>query len=214
MIITLSALKWGIALIAIHTFIAYLQGRRPSIGICLLIGILTFIAGIIPKPTTLSGGDNTIPITSTPRMTENVAITPTEEAWVVIYGNINAPASDFLFPESRDEYLTPGRLNEVLASDNQMTRIRRSQMAINEMLARYGYEFKKQNSRTADDAREKFCEKDWYQHVKGIFPSDIQKLYDLYFTEIERENFDALIEWQKMNDADYYIDDYGNLYRD
>lgn len=214
---TLYVVLWGIVLIAIYTFIAYLQGEKPFIGAYILIGVLTFIASIIPKPilpptenlTTSESLESETTIPNNP--SEKASAT---EEWVTIYRDIKAPATDFLFPESRDEYLSQERINEVLASNDQETRIRRSQLAINEMLARYGYEFNKQNSKTADDAREKFSGKDWYQRIKGEYPSDAKELYALYFTEIERVNYDALNEWQRINDADYYIDDNGAFYRD
>ena len=181
MTITLNVVLWSIVLIAIYTFIAYLQGQKPFWGAFILIGVLTFIANNIPKPIVLPPEEN---VTSSESIGSETTIpdkpskgaTATKE-WVTINQDIKAPATDFLFPESRDEYLSQDRINEVLASNDQETRIRRSQLAINEMLARYGYEFKKQNSKTADDAREKFSGKDWYQRIKGEYPSDAKQLY-------------------------------------
>lgn len=195
MTITVQIVLWSIALIAIYTIIAYLQGRQPSFLVCIMIGLLTFAANNMPSPLT------------------KPTVIKTDKS-VIVYGNIKAPAEDFLLPESNSEYLSQERINKVLASENQVTQIRQSQLAINEMLARYGFEFTKSNSVTADEARKKFNGKDWYQQIKGTLPSNVETLYNVYFSDIERTNFDALNAWQKANDADYYIAENGDLYRD
>ena len=118
--------------------------------------------------------------------------------YVTIYGGYQAPASDFIFPESSDEYLSYARMNEMLEAPDKETMNRRSQLAINELLARYGFPFTNKERQTAQDARDQFNNKGWYQQVRSICPStNYQVIVDNYMNTYERTNFEALNNWQK-----------------
>ena len=122
---------------------------------------------------------------------------------ITIYGGIQADASDFLFPESSSEYLTTARMNQVMESSDSNMMHYYSQFAINELLARYGFKFTS-TSQTAQDARDKFEGKGWYESVKQICPSNKwDVLRANYFNSYERANFDALNQWQKDHGVYY-----------
>lgn len=147
--------------------------------------------------------------TFTPTPTPMPTFTPTPVPEVVIpevitiYGGIQATASDFLFPESSSEYLTTARMNQVMESSDANMMHKLSQLAINEILARYGYRFTS-SSQTAQDARDQFENKGWYQSVRQICPSNQwDVLRANYMNSYERANFDALNQWQKDHGVYY-----------
>lgn len=124
---------------------------------------------------------------------------PTEDyldTVITIIGGIQADKADFLFPESSSTVLSQARMDEVLNSSDKNTRHKLSQLAINELLARYGYPFTKDSS-TAEDARQQFNNKAWYQSAREVCPSrDYRVIYNNYFNYYERTNFDLLNQWQ------------------
>ncbi len=133
--------------------------------------------------------------------------TPTQAVYIpeviTIYDGIQATASDFLFPESSREYLTTARMNEVLESSDPNMMHKLSQLAINELLARYGFTFTS-SSQTAQDARDQFANKGWYQSAQRVCPSNQwDVLRANYFNSYERANFDALNQWQKDHGVYY-----------
>lgn len=139
----------------------------------------------------------------TPTPTPEPTPTPVPVATITVYGGIEAPEEDFIFPESSSEYLTMERMDEVLGSDDEYTRHKLSQLAINELLARYGYTFTA-DRQTAQDARDAFEDKGWYQAVQRINPSnDYETLLNSYFNTYEKANFRALNDWQKANGVWY-----------
>lgn len=147
--------------------------------------------------------------TPTPLPTDTPTPTPTEPPTVVIpevitiYGGIQANAADFLFPESSSEYLTNARMNAVMESSDSNMMHKLSQLAINEILARYGFPFTS-SSQTAQDARNQFENKGWYQSARQICPStkwDVIRAS--YMNNYERANFDALNQWQKDHGVYY-----------
>lgn len=139
--------------------------------------------------------------TATPEPTATPLPTATPipaDDFIIIYGGYQAPASDFIFPESSDEYLSYERINEMLEAPDKETMNRRSQLAINELLARYGFPFTNKERQTAQDARDQFNNKSWYQQVRAICPStNYQVIVDNYMNTYERANFNALNDWQK-----------------
>ena len=147
------------------------------------------------------------PPTETPVPPPTEVPTPIPEAAVpnviTIYGGIQADAADFLFPESSSEYLTTARMNEVMESSDSNRMHYLSQLAINELLARYGFTFTS-SSQTAQDARDQFEGKGWYESAQRICPSNKwDVLRANYFNSYERANFDALNQWQKDHGVYY-----------
>lgn len=145
--------------------------------------------------------------TPTPIPTETPTPIPTETPTpvpavavsnvITIYGGIQANASDFLFPESSTEYLTTERMNQVMESSDSDMMHKLSQLAINELLARYGFTFTK-DSQTAQDARDQFEGRAWYESAQEICPSnDYEVLLANYMNSYEVTNFRALNQWQK-----------------
>ncbi len=122
---------------------------------------------------------------------------------ITIYDGIQANAADFIFPESSSEYLTTARMNQVMESSDANVMHKLSQLAINELLARYGFTFTS-SSQTAQDARDQFEDKGWYQSVRRVCPSNQwDVLRANYFNSYERANFDALNQWQKDHGVYY-----------
>lgn len=139
----------------------------------------------------------------TPTPTPEPTPTPVPASTITIYGGIEAPEADFIFPESSSAYLTTQRMDEVLGSDDEYTRHKLSQLAINEILARYGYTFTA-DRQTAQDARDAFEDKGWYQAAQRINPSNnYETLLNNYFNTYEKANFRALNDWQKANGVWY-----------
>ncbi|MBQ6468425.1 MAG: hypothetical protein IJJ50_00030 [Lachnospiraceae bacterium] len=123
------------------------------------------------------------------------------EETITIYGGIEAPASDFLFPYSSTQVLTDSDLQYLLnlsAHDMHFE----AQLGISEIYARYGYTFKK-NKATSDYVRARIEGKDWYQQVQAINPSqDQETLRWQYFNDTERKNVQILLDFQ--NTYDHY----------
>ena len=158
-----------------------------------------------PTPTPTPSPSPTPLPTPTPTPIPAPTATPVPPApdTITVYGGVQAPASDFLFPESSSTYLSYERMNQVLESSDQNTMHARSQLAINELLARYGYTFTSSSS-TAQDARNQFEGKGWYQSVQSMCPSNQwDVLRDNYFNSYERANFKALNDWQKDHGVYY-----------
>lgn len=118
-------------------------------------------------------------------------------------GGISAPASDFIFPFSSQRLITDSDLT-VLQADTVEERHYKSQLAINEILARYGYVFDPSLGGSALEAYQKFEGKDWYEAAKPYCPStsSTEMLYT-YITELELENVDIICQWQQENGCYY-----------
>ncbi len=137
--------------------------------------------------------------------------TSAQEMISLAYNNMEAPASDFVFPYSRERLLTEEDLRILEATepdDNHDTvtdqEHSNSQMAINEILARYGYPFKSNASKkTGQEAYNKFSSLSWYQQIKPLcsYSSANDLIEDL--TSIERQNIAIIDEWQKQHGCYY-----------
>lgn len=114
---------------------------------------------------------------------------------IVLYCGERAPVTDFIFPYSSSALLTWDDLNSMYDSSPK-TRKMNCQMAINEIFARYGFSFRK-NTETAEAARTKFGEKEWYRKAQAECPSNDQDiLREKYFNKYENDNIDKLLEWE------------------
>lgn len=198
--------------IVLYAIIAYLQGKKPTFRTCIVIGVLTLMAGLLLNYiySTLTGNTGGSADSSVSKTIEG------SDELVTLIGGVQAPASDFLFPESIDEFLTVERMDQVLeeGAENKIDMSLRSQMAINEILARYGYIFNRQDTKSAKEAREKFYGKEWYQQLQGKYPSNETILKENYFTEAEKANYQALIDWQVKKGVDFYVGLDGRPFRD
>ena len=126
---------------------------------------------------------------------------PAPEETITIYGGIEAPVSDFLFPYSSTQVLTDADLQYLLSLSAHDMHFE-AQLAISEIYARYGYTFK-QSKPTSDYVRARIEDKSWYQQVQAINPSqDQETLRWNYFNDTERKNVQILLDFQ--NTYDHY----------
>ena len=122
---------------------------------------------------------------------------------ITCIGDVQAPAEDFVFPESSTEYLTEERIDNILVSSDREYMHTISQQAINEIYARYGYVFGV-HSAGSIATTQYFREKEWYNECVDLCPSnDSLVLYEQYFNDYERANVMLINKWQ-MNHAVYY----------
>ena len=141
-------------------------------------------------------------VTQTPEPTATPQPTPVPVEIITVIGGIQAPASDFMFPKSSERVLTWDELNTML-SDNREKMHSASQMAINEMFARYGYTFKSSTS-TAREAKSYFESLDWYHSAQSYCDAtDWETVRVQYMNDIERENIERINSWQRENGVYY-----------
>lgn len=148
-------------------------------------------------PETVKKSSNT---TKKKKSTQSAAVTAApepEEETITVVGGIQAPVSDFIFPYSSTSLLSDSELNNVLYSSDESVRKSKSQLAVNEIFARYGYVFQS-DSATAQDARNQFNDKDWYQQARDESPSpyDWNVLHANYLNDVEKENIKRINAWQ------------------
>lgn len=124
-------------------------------------------------------------------------------AYITVAGGIQAPVSDFIFPHSSTELLTDTDLAK-LQADTVEERHYRSQLAINEILARYGYVFSEAQGGAAKEAYDQFEGKNWYEQAKPYCPSaSANEMLYTYISDTELENVEIICEWQKENGCYY-----------
>lgn len=118
----------------------------------------------------------------------------------ICYG-ILADTRDFIFPYSSTRELTDEDL-KVLEAETQEQEHSNSQMAINEILARYGYTFRSSSS-TGQEAWEKFSGLGWYQEAQLY--CGYTKSGDLIadMNAVEKANIAKINEWQKAHGCYY-----------
>ena len=86
------------------------------------------------------------------------------------------PYADFIFPDSHERYLSESEVNSLSNEDRRM--------AINEIYAREGYDFKNK------EIKKHFEKYDWYDPVYKIED-------DVPFNKYEKKNVDLLAEYRK-----------------
>ena len=117
------------------------------------------------------------------------------------YNGVQAPADEFVFPYSSQRYLTQSELDSLLGGRDYMHM--QSQLAINEIFARYGYTFVR-DTETAQDARNHFEGRSWYVTLQGMCPTNnSDDLKNYYMNAYEQANIKTLNEWQQMHDVYY-----------
>lgn len=127
----------------------------------------------------------------------------TGEEYITVIAGISAPASDFILPYSSQRLMTAEDL-KVLEGATVEEEHYKSQLAINEILARYGYVFDPTLGGSALEAYQKFEGKDWYEAAKPYCPStsSTDMLYT-YITELELDNVDVICQWQQEHGCYY-----------
>lgn len=122
---------------------------------------------------------------------------------ITVVNGIQAPASDFIFPYSSTQTLTDADLTKLEGADVEEEHYK-SQLAINEILARYGYVFHPENGGASKEAYDQFNGKDWYEQAKPYCPSDsANEMLYTYITSLELDNIDIICEWQKVHNCYY-----------
>lgn len=118
---------------------------------------------------------------------------------ITVINGIKANASDFTFPESSSRNLTYEELTKKFGKLDDESKHIECQVAINEIYCRYGYSFKA-NTVTAEETRNRFDGKAWYEEAKQYYPGDGTDLYSSYMNEYERANINLLLKWKTEND--------------
>lgn len=107
-----------------------------------------------------------------------------------------APASDFIFPYSSIQILTSEEIDAAFSNLDDETASQYSQLAINEIYARYGYHFHPNLSESARCADTYFCSLSWYT---DIITDEWETTGDVPINQIETANIDQLVIWMKSN---------------
>lgn len=133
---------------------------------------------------------------------QNGTVSGTSETITVING-IQADVADFIFPYSGVNYLSDADLVK-LNADTVEERHYKSQLAINEMLARYGYPFRPEYGGSTKEAYDQFHGKTWYETARSYCPASSWEdmLYN-YCNDVERYNVDVICQWQQQNGCYY-----------
>lgn len=117
------------------------------------------------------------------------------EESIQLPGGTMAPAADFLFPYSGQSLLTQEEIEEKLGTLDSATAKLLSQRAVNELYARYGYNFHPEKSDTAKDAYDYFHTLEWYNSI--CHSNTAGSIGEVPLNRTEQANRDALVEWQR-----------------
>lgn len=139
----------------------------------------------------------------TPELAAQAIAAGPSHVTVTVINGIQADVDDFILPYSSTVYLTPDDL-EALEGDTVEEEHYKSQLAINEILARYGYVFYPENGGSAKEAYDQFEGKEWYEQAKPFCPTtSANEMISTYLSWTERTNIDLICEWQKEHDCYY-----------
>ena len=139
--------------------------------------------------------------TQAPAATPVPTQAPAVEYVAVKYG-LQAPVTDFMFPYSSERLLTQAELDSMVDASVEVMHSR-SQLAINEILARYGYSFDPNKSDTARDIYNRVAGKDWYQQAQQQCGySDANSLI-ADMNSVEKDNINLINEWQQQHGCYY-----------
>ena len=182
----------------------YLEKKSDLFIVCYISAILTLVAPIImqnPSPEVPGNSESS----NAPTIEAPVTVTPAdqyEELICTAYDGILAPASDFLFPKSSQEYLSYESLNQTMESSDKYAMRSISQRAINEIYARYGYTFHGETT-TSREAINLFSGKDWYEKCRIEYnknPLEQDVLLEEVFNDVERANVYLIWDWQERHE--------------
>lgn len=139
----------------------------------------------------------------TPEILSAVQNGTTEAEMITVINGIQAPASDFILPYSSIRTITDEDLKKLEGASVEEEHYR-SQLAINEILARYGYVFHPENGGASKEAYDQFNGKTWYEQAKACCPSDsANEMLYTYLSSIELDNVNIICEWQKVHNCYY-----------
>lgn len=109
-------------------------------------------------------------------------------------GGGTAPAEDFIFPYSSTQPITEEDLDAVFGDMEDYDASVLSQHAINEIYARYGYNFHPEKSDSAQFAYSYFNELDWYTAICGS--NTASNTGEVPVNETEQHNIETIVAWQ------------------
>jgi len=148
------------------------------------------------SPNTFPAKDNT---TSQSGQEE---LTASDQKSISIINGIQAPSTDFIFSHSSTSLISSKDL-EILEASTTEQEHSNSQMAINEILARYGYSFNPNKSDTAQEAYDKFNGLTWYDQAQAHCPYQNANEMIAQLNSTEKENINIINNWQKEHDCYY-----------
>jgi len=182
----------------------YLEKKSDLFIVCYISAILSLFAPMIMQNPSSEVSVNSESSTA-PAIDAPVTVTPAdqyEEMIYTAYDGILAPASDFLFPKSSQEYLSYESLNQIMESSDKYAMRSISQRAINEIFARYGYTFHGKTA-TSREAINLFSGKDWYEKCRIEYnknPLEQDVLLEEVFNDVERANVYLIWDWQERHE--------------
>ncbi|MCI6869035.1 MAG: YARHG domain-containing protein, partial [Lachnospiraceae bacterium] len=139
----------------------------------------------------------------TPEILTAVQNGTTEDEMITVINGLQAPASDFILPYSSVRSITDDDLKKLEGASVEEEHYR-SQLAINEILARYGYVFHPENGGASKEAYDQFQGKSWYEQAKAYCPSEsANEMLYTYLSNIELANVNRICEWQKVHNCYY-----------
>lgn len=110
-------------------------------------------------------------------------------------GGGTAPAGDFLFPYSSTRLLTDDDLDQAFGAMPTEDAALMSQHAINEIYARYGYNFHPEKSESAQLAYDYFNSLDWYTAICGS--NTASSTGEVPVSDVEQSNIETIVIWQE-----------------
>ena len=175
----------------------YLEKKSDLFIVFYISAILSLVAPMIMQNLSPEFPGNSDSSTA-PTIEAPVTVTPDnqyEEMISTAYDGILAPASDFLFPNSSQEYLSYEKLNQIMESSDKYAMRSISQRAINEIYARYGYTF---HGETTTSSPGLFYIKCRIEYNKNPLEQDV--LLNDVFNDAERANVYLIWDWQENHE--------------
>lgn len=131
---------------------------------------------------------------SEPENDQQTVVQPETEPTIALPVGGTAPAGDFLFPYSGTQSITVEELDALFGGLQADVAYQASQLAINEIYARYGYNFHPEKSASATAAYEYFHSLDWYNEICS--QSTAASLDQVPVNDTEQQNIDTIAAWQ------------------
>ncbi|MGN0686277.1 MAG: hypothetical protein ACI4KC_09310 [Gemmiger sp.] len=131
---------------------------------------------------------------SEPENPQEAATQPETEPTIALPLGGTAPAGDFLFPYSGTQSITVEELDAMFGGLEADAAYQAGQLAINEIYARYGYNFHPEKSDSATAAYEYFHSLDWYNEICP--QSTAASLDQVPVNATEQQNIDTIAAWQ------------------
>lgn len=149
----------------------------------------------VPAAEDFWGGEDTVPAQEDFWAGSAAAPAPADGDLVTLPDGGHAPAADFVFPASGSEALSYDELDAAFGGLDSAAQLTRSQLAINEIYARYGYRFHPEKSDTARYAYDYFNNLEWYTRIgSGRTWSNTG---EVPVNGTEAANIELLVRWQK-----------------